>query len=119
MTASEHDRQGATQPPDDPEVLRREIDSLRQDLGDTVEALAAKVDVKAQARTKVDQIKTQARVKAHELGAQAKDRTVQVRTNARQAAGTVSTRAKGAASRPAPAITAGAAAVLLVAVIVW
>jgi LPXTG-motif cell wall-anchored protein len=39
---------GAT--PTDPEQLRSEIDRTRADLGDTVQALAAKTDVKARAK---------------------------------------------------------------------
>jgi hypothetical protein len=34
----------------DPEEIREEIEATREDLGETVEALAAKADVKAQAK---------------------------------------------------------------------
>jgi Protein of unknown function (DUF3618) len=37
-------------PPSDPQALRAEIDQTRADLGETVEALAAKTDVKARAK---------------------------------------------------------------------
>jgi hypothetical protein len=37
--------------------LRTEIEDVRTDLGDTVEALAAKTDVKTRAREKADEIK--------------------------------------------------------------
>jgi ElaB/YqjD/DUF883 family membrane-anchored ribosome-binding protein len=37
--------------------LRTEIEDVREDLGDTVEALAAKTDVKARAHEKADEIK--------------------------------------------------------------
>ena len=47
-----------------PEEIRREIASVRGDLGNTVEALAAKADVKARARERVEEIKTGAREKA-------------------------------------------------------
>jgi hypothetical protein len=40
-----------------PEELRRDIEETRGELGDTVEALAHKTDVKAQARERVDSIK--------------------------------------------------------------
>lgn len=36
-----------------PDQLREEIDATRQELGDTVEALARKTDVKARARQKL------------------------------------------------------------------
>lgn len=40
-----------------PEEIRREIEETRQDLGDTAAALAAKTDVKARAKEKVDGVK--------------------------------------------------------------
>ena len=42
------------------EELRREIERTRAELGETVEALSHKADVKAQAREKVDEAKSQA-----------------------------------------------------------
>ena len=41
----------------DPEQIRREIEEVRHDLGDTAAALAAKTDVKARAREKVESVK--------------------------------------------------------------
>jgi hypothetical protein len=41
----------------DPEQIREEIDATRQELGDTVEALAAKADVKAQVHRQVQSTK--------------------------------------------------------------
>ena len=43
-----------------PEELREDIEQTRQELGDTVEALAEKTDVKAQAKQRVDSIKDSA-----------------------------------------------------------
>jgi Na+-transporting methylmalonyl-CoA/oxaloacetate decarboxylase gamma subunit len=40
-----------------PEEIRRDIEDTRGELGDTVEALAAKADVKAQAQERVDEVK--------------------------------------------------------------
>ena len=42
-------------PPDDPQALQAEIERTRGQLGDTVEALFAKADVKALARAKAAQ----------------------------------------------------------------
>jgi hypothetical protein len=42
-----------TGPPDDPEELKTQIEETRQQLGDTVDQLAAKADVKARAQSKV------------------------------------------------------------------
>jgi hypothetical protein len=41
----------------DPEQIREEIEETRRELGDTVEALAAKADVKALANEKVERAK--------------------------------------------------------------
>ena len=45
----------------EPEEIRRDIEGTREELGDTVEALAAKTDVKAHAHEKVEDVKQQAR----------------------------------------------------------
>lgn len=44
----------------DPEQIQREIEQTREELGDTVEALSAKTDVKAQARKKAADTKASA-----------------------------------------------------------
>jgi hypothetical protein len=44
----------------DPEQIRDEIEATRRELGDTVEALAAKADVKARVREKVHDTKASA-----------------------------------------------------------
>jgi type VI protein secretion system component VasF len=41
----------------DPEQIREEIEATRRELGDTVEALAAKADVKAHVRKRVERTK--------------------------------------------------------------
>ena len=46
-----------------PDELRRQIEETRRELGDTVEALSHKADVKEQARIKKDEV--QERVKAN------------------------------------------------------
>jgi hypothetical protein len=53
------------------EQLRVEIQETREDLGDTVEALAAKTDVKARARERAEQLKTTAQRKKQQLFAKA------------------------------------------------
>jgi methyl-accepting chemotaxis protein len=53
----------------DPEQIRRDIEQTRAQLGDTVEALAHKADVKAQATRKLDQAKTQATQKLEQTKA--------------------------------------------------
>jgi len=50
-----------------PEALRAERDATREQMGDTVEALAAKTDVKARAEDRVGGIKQDARAKADQI----------------------------------------------------
>ncbi|HEX4626346.1 MAG TPA: DUF3618 domain-containing protein [Solirubrobacteraceae bacterium] len=45
------------------EQIERDIEVTRADMGDTVEALAEKTDVKAQARKQADEVKAQAQEK--------------------------------------------------------
>lgn len=85
---------------DDPDEIRQQISQTRAELGETVEALAAKADVKAQVKEKVATAKEQAQEKA----AAAKARISEVdRDEARQALASVPERVK---SRPLPAVLA-------------
>ncbi len=48
---------GAPTPPSDPDEIRAEIEQTRADLADTVDALSAKLDVKARAGDKAHELK--------------------------------------------------------------
>ena len=50
--------------------IQREIEQTRERLGQTVEQLAAKADVKTRAQAKVAEVKTRARVRAAEASEQ-------------------------------------------------
>lgn len=52
----------------DPEEIRREIEDTREGLGETAAALAAKTDVKARAKEKVDGVKQTIAEKKESLG---------------------------------------------------
>jgi hypothetical protein len=54
-----------------PEELKQEIERTREQLGETVEALAAKADVKAQARAKMTQVTTRLKSKTAQAKQQA------------------------------------------------
>jgi hypothetical protein len=58
-------------PPDNPEELKQEIERTREQLGETVEALAAKADVQAQARAKASQLTGHLKSKAAQAKQQA------------------------------------------------
>jgi chromosome segregation ATPase len=59
--------------PDNPEEIREDIEQTRNELGETVAALAEKTDVKQQAQLKAEELKGQASEKARELGEKAKE----------------------------------------------
>ena len=58
-----------------PEQLREEIGQTRKQLGDTVEALAAKTDVKAQVKVRAASVKDTAQQKKDEFVSAAKNAT--------------------------------------------
>jgi chromosome segregation ATPase len=55
-----------------PEELRQDVEETRRQLGDTVEALAEKTDVKTQAKRRIDSLKANARQKQEQAKAKAK-----------------------------------------------
>ena len=61
-----------TTSPNDQQELEKEIEQTREQLGETVEALVAKVDVKARAQQKLGQLTARLKGKATEAGEQIK-----------------------------------------------
>jgi ElaB/YqjD/DUF883 family membrane-anchored ribosome-binding protein len=59
--------------PESPAELRADIERTRQDLGDTVAALAEKTDVKTRAKDKVAEVKTTVTEKKTELMGRARE----------------------------------------------
>lgn len=57
--------------PKSPEEIRADIEQTREELGDTVEALAEKTDVKAQAKNRLSAVKTTAQAKKDEYATKA------------------------------------------------
>ncbi|MBV9803822.1 MAG: DUF3618 domain-containing protein [Solirubrobacterales bacterium] len=57
----------------DPEQIREEIEETRREMGDTVEALAAKADVKARMREKISSTKESAAQKKDDLIGKARE----------------------------------------------
>ena len=68
--------------PSDPDALREEIEQTRAELGDTVEALANKLDVKAQAKTAVADVKDKAATTLSSAQSSAVTRAEQLRDTA-------------------------------------
>jgi peptidoglycan hydrolase CwlO-like protein len=86
----------------DPEAIRHEIESTREELGDTVAALAEKVDVKAQARQKLESTKAAVTGKKDELVGKAKGASPETATTAAVQA------SQKARQNPVPVAAAGA-----------
>jgi ElaB/YqjD/DUF883 family membrane-anchored ribosome-binding protein len=59
--------------PRDPDEIKRDIEQTRQELGDTVAAVAEKADVKGQAKAKVDEVKGRITDKKDEFADRAKE----------------------------------------------
>ena len=86
----------------DPDDIRRQIESTREELGDTVAALAAKADVKAQAKQKIEDTKSAVADKKDDLLGKAKQASP-------EGASTAATQMSVTARRnPVPIAAAGA-----------
>jgi ElaB/YqjD/DUF883 family membrane-anchored ribosome-binding protein len=72
-----------------PEEIREEIAETREDLGDTVEALAGKADVKGRAKGKVDEAKVEAKAKVDSAAQSVQENPVPVAVVAAFGAGVV------------------------------
>ena len=92
----------------EPDQIRSEIEETREQLGETVEALAEKADVKGQAKAKVEETKQRFTRKAGD----AKDKIAGA--SPEQAKGAASSAASTAQERPLPFAVGGAFAVGLV-----
>jgi len=76
-----------TTSPDDQQELEKEIEQTREQLGETVDALAAKVDVRARAQEELGQLTARLKGKATEASRKLRlqDRANQVKQQAVQA----------------------------------
>ena len=98
-----------TTPPEDQQELEKEIERTREQLGETVEALAARADVKARAQEKLSQLTARLKGKATEATRQLRlqDKANQAKQQAAQAGQQIR-------KRPVPvAATAGVIGVLV------
>ncbi len=86
----------------DPEQIQREIERTREELGDTVEALAQKADVKAQAKQKIDETKTSVAETKEQLFGKAREASPE------SAATATAQAAQKARENPLPVAAAGA-----------
>jgi ElaB/YqjD/DUF883 family membrane-anchored ribosome-binding protein len=86
----------------DPEQIRQQIEATREELGDTVEALAAKTDVKTQAKRKLEETKASIAGKNEEILGKAKEASPDAAVSMTSSAG------QRARENPLPVAVAGA-----------
>ena len=79
-------------------ALRAEIAQTRADLGETVQALAAKADVKARAKEQVEQTKQKVKAQAAEVTQKAREATVVASDKVRTVASQAGDKARGTAT---------------------
>lgn len=99
--------------PRDPQQIRADIEVTRREMGDTVEALAAKADVKAQVRRRVEHARETAATRRRELGERARHRRRELGERARHASpdtavSTATQLSQRARANPLPTASAGA-----------
>jgi ABC-type transporter Mla subunit MlaD len=112
--------------PDTIAEARADVERTREELADTVEALAYKADVKARAHDKVDEVKAQAAEKADEAMTTATEAAGKVRETATQKIGDVRQTAEhkiGAIRADPPprtqVVAAAAVGLAILAVVLW
>jgi len=86
---------------EDPGAIREEIEETREELGDTVAALAHKTDVKARAKDKVEDVKESVRGKRDEVKDKVQSSTPQS-FDVNQVGPTAQSAAHAAEQRPWP-----------------
>jgi ElaB/YqjD/DUF883 family membrane-anchored ribosome-binding protein len=113
--SDQHAASAANATPDqrDPESIREEISRTREDMGETLDALSAKLDVKGQANAKVDNAKTEAKAKMDDAMTQAKVKADQAKTQAQALVSEAKEQAQTAYRRQPKAVIIGAGAVVV------
>jgi hypothetical protein len=116
-------RAGEHTGPEDPEELREDIEQTRADLGDTVEALAGKADVKARVREGAGKAAGTVTAQARHTYQAARDKTGPVAQQAQRKARELATKARATATsdeaRPQVRGGGGALAAAGAAVLFW
>jgi chromosome segregation ATPase len=105
-----------------PEVedIQADIEKTRQELGETVDALTAKMDVKSRTKARLDDTRQRATVKLNETKGQASVKLQDAKVKTSQLTAQAKESATDDAGKPKPAVlggAAGAAAALVAAVV--
>jgi ElaB/YqjD/DUF883 family membrane-anchored ribosome-binding protein len=91
------EKNGSSKP--DVDALRADIKQTRAELGETVQALAAKADVKARAKEQVEQTKQRVRAQAADATGKVRDAALLASDRVRQAATQATASARGTAAQ--------------------
>ena len=105
---------GSGTPPQTPEALAADIERTRQELGETVEALVAKTDVKARARHRAAEVTANLRGKARTAVERARDEARDAKHKAREAKAKAAGHTSATGGRVYGAAAAAVTAVLIV-----
>ena len=105
-----------TAPESAPEI-QAEIEKTREHLGQTVEELAAKADVKARAQAKAAELKATAQGKAAGLKSAAQGKSVEVRSKATELSGQL--RRSDLVQRRWPLAVAAAGVLAVGSLVIW
>lgn len=91
------EKNGSSKP--DVDALKADIKQTRAELGETVQALAAKADVKARAKEQVEQTKQRVKAQAVDATGKVRDAALQATDRFRQAAAQATANARGTAAQ--------------------
>jgi|HubBroStandDraft_6_1064221.scaffolds.fasta_scaffold59159_3 regulator of protease activity HflC (stomatin/prohibitin superfamily) len=97
--------------------IQQEIDRTRERLGETVDELAAKADVKARTQAKAAEMKARAQGKATEMKAKAQGKATEMKAKATEVSGQV--RRSPVVQRRWPVAAAAASIVLVGSLLAW
>jgi predicted HAD superfamily Cof-like phosphohydrolase len=103
--------------PTEPDEIRRDIEQTREQLSETVDALAARLDVKSRANEKVREVRETAAQRAQEARAQAVSSVHQARAQAVGSVNDARTWAQHTWDERPQAVVAGASAIIAAIVV--
>jgi chromosome segregation ATPase len=126
MTTGQNHSSASTTADEKPDVqeLQANIEQTRQDLGETVDALTAKMDVKSRTRARLNDTKQRATVKLNDTKGQASVKLQDAKVKTSQLTATAKQNATDETGKPKPAVLAGAGGVVaallaVVSVAIW
>ncbi len=97
--------------------IQQEIERTRERLGETVDQLATKADVKARTRAKADEMKARTQAKAIEVKARAQGKAAEMKDKASHMSGQV--RRSQVVQRRWPLAVAAASVVVAGSIVAW